>query len=229
MSSFIGVSLAFLVLTWLALTVECSPLDDRRFLWHKKRLSYSLLGNVGEHMSVELVGRILDRAFAEWAAAFSCFTFERSWATQQGGVDIRVLFTNDDDDDDRRMHEACERRFDDNTPAHAFYPMSSSLIAKTSKKKKKRGRKKYQHARMQFAASVHVNNRIVWMESSEGIGSISLHTVLLHEIGHTLGLAHSPHPHSIMHTDIFTNQIKTLDAQHDVALLNRTYAWLCQT
>ena len=64
------------------------------------------------------------------------------------------------------------------------------------------------------------------MESKPS-GSVSLKTVLLHEIGHVLGLFHSELTDSVMYEYIFTNQIKRIH-EVDKQDLRKIYSMLCQ-
>jgi predicted Zn-dependent protease len=65
------------------------------------------------------------------------------------------------------------------------------------------------------------------MESNPS-GSVSFKTVLLHEIGHILGLFHSHSIESVMYEYIFTNQVKQI-IEIDRNDLNEIYSKLCQT
>jgi predicted Zn-dependent protease len=71
-----------------------------------------------------------------------------------------------------------------------------------------------------------MNNEFFWMESKPS-GSVSLKTVLLHEIGHVLGLFHSELTDSVMYEYIFTNQIKRIH-EVDKQDLRKIYSMLCQ-
>ncbi|RMZ99131.1 metalloendo ase 1-like [Brachionus plicatilis] len=104
-------------------------------------------------------------------------------------ADIKIVFTND-----KSGHLNCNRKFH-GTAAHAFF--------------------KYHR---KYPATIHLNNEIFWMESKSPSGNISLKTVLLHEIGHVLGLYHSDDKDSVMYEGIFTNVIKSLASDDKKAL-----------
>lgn len=66
------------------------------------------------------------------------------------------------------------------------------------------------------------------MESKNPPGSISLKTVLLHEIGHVLGLYHSKDLNSVMYEFIFTNRVLTISYK-DRNDLNKLYKDSCKS
>lgn len=138
-----------------------------RILWEKKNISFSLFGNEfsKDSMSVELVRNILKDAFKEWQEN-SCFKFND--VTPSARADIKIVFTNDRHKTRAKQmnlaeknyeHQRCERKFRSHA-AHAFF----------------RYHKKY-------PAHIHVNNELLWIESDKIPGSLSLKSVLLHEIG----------------------------------------------
>lgn len=163
-------------------SITSSRYYSKRALWNQTALSYSLLGNVAERnqTSLQSVRKVLRDSFQEWQNN-SCFNFIE--VTPSLTADIKIIFTNDKSNKNY-YHKSCERRFR-GTAAHAFF----------------RYHKKY-------PANIHINNEIFWMESKSPSGSISLKTVLLHEIGHVLGLFHSDDHNSVMYQYIFTNTVK---------------------
>ncbi|CAF0779458.1 unnamed protein product [Brachionus calyciflorus] len=149
-------------------SIVASRYVPKRALWNKYILSYSLDGNVSDKNQTSFL--------AVKKALFDAFhdwemnsCFDFIDVTPSQKSDIKILFTND-----KINHKDCNRKFR-GTAAHAFY----------------RYHKK-------FPAHIHINNEIFWMESKKPSGSISLKTVLLHEIGHVLGLYHSDDQKSVM-------------------------------
>lgn len=179
---------------------------SKKILWNRKSLTYTLTGNVAFRNQTELetVTNVLKESFNEWEKN-SCFSFFDA-RTSSLSADIKVIFTNDRNDTKSKLefgHKNCDRRFR-GAAAHAFF----------------RNHKKY-------SANIHVNNEIFWMESKEPKGTISLKTVLLHEIGHVLGLYHSVDINSVMYENIFTNSIKKISIK-DKENLEYLYRFLCK-
>ena len=180
--------------------------------WDRKYLTYSLFGQVASYNQTDLrlVQTLIFEAFNEWQLN-SCFKFINVTPSRQ--ADIKIIFTNDNyrsslyEDDPllgNFFHQKyCETEIK-NIAAHAFF----------------RYHKK-------FPAQIHVNNQLYWMESANQTGSISLKTVLLHEIGHILGLIHSNFKNSVMYKYIFTNQIKNI-TKIDQYSLKKKYYLLCK-
>ncbi len=179
----------------------------KRALWDKNRLTYSLHGQVGskDQTKRDVVLKVLDEAFREWEN-ISCFKFDLAASPQNSDIKIvfandRVLFENNRESVSNHLG-SCERRFR-NSAAHAFF--------RTNKK---------------FPAQIHVNNEIFWIESTRMPGSISLKTVLLHEIGHVLGLVHSNNLDSVMYEFIYTNKVKKVTVT-DKNNLEKVYKLTC--
>jgi hypothetical protein len=187
----------------------------KRILWQKKVITYALHGRFDSrhHVKLEDARLILCQAFSEWQNS-SCFKFQDK--TPSIRSDIKVIFTNDNRPstvhyknyqneipDSLEHFEKCERRFR-NSPAHAFF----------------RHHKRH-------PAEIHINNDILWMESKSVPGSVSLSTILVHEIGHVLGLAHSNDPKSVMYEFIYTNEIKNVSNQDRANIMN-LYRSLCK-
>lgn len=181
----------------------------KRIIWDKRVLTYSLFGNSAakNQTKFKTLKNSLRESFDEWQNN-SCFKFIDQ--TPSKLADIKIIFTNDqyaakivtDPLSLNYTHQNCERRLKGRA-GHAFF----------------RYHKK-------FPAQIHMNNEIFWMESKPS-GGISLKTVLLHEIGHVLGLFHSDMTDSVMYEYIFTNQIKHIN-QIDKQDLYRIYSILCQ-
>ena len=171
----------------------------KRIVWSKSRISYALQGRVESRNQTrfDVVRRVIDESFQEWEFK-SCFEFRD--ITPSSHADIKVVFTNDHSQ--TNDHKSCDRRFR-GSAGHAFF----------------RNHKK-------FPAQIHINNEISWMESSKMPGNISLKTVLLHEIGHVLGLMHSADLNSVMYEFIYTNKVKKVTVT-DKATLNRLYKYFC--
>lgn len=72
-----------------------------------------------------------------------------------------------------------------------------------------------------------MNNEVFWIESYKMSGSVSLKTVLLHEIGHVLGLFHSVDLNSVMYQYIFTNRVQSI-SQTDRDSLKGLYDSFCK-
>ena len=167
--------------------------------WTRSYLSYSILGEVANRNQTQFsaVRQTLKLAFADWQAN-SHFKFRD--ITPSIYADIKVIFTRDDFYyKPSEMRHNCGRKFSKN-PAHAFF--------KNHKK---------------TPGEIHVNNEFIWLESTRPQGSISLKTILLHEIGHVLGLEHSNEQNSIMYPFIYTNKEKSIGTR-DAAVLRSFYA-----
>jgi predicted Zn-dependent protease len=171
--------------------VQCSTADFklskyylRRVVWHRNRLTYALVDHhVASHnqISAQSVRNILREVFDEWQMN-SCFHFHHVSSPQI--ADIKILFTSD-----RRLstHKNCSRKFQ-NSAGHSFFRFHKA-----------------------FPAQIHINNEYFWMESNASpLGSVSLKSVLLHEVGHVLGLFHLNDPESIMFQNIHTNKLKSI-------------------
>jgi predicted Zn-dependent protease len=198
-----------------AISVNGNKAALRRALWDKTQLTYSLHGQMSSNGQTryDVVERALNEAFREWAHN-SCFTFIKVDATasplsQATNSDIRIVFTNDREinsprpvDNVRNHSGTCDRRFR-YSAAHAFFRTHST-----------------------FPAQVHVNNEIFWIESTKMPGSVSLKTVLLHEIGHVLGLVHSSNVDSVMYEFIYTNKVKRVTGT-DRKNLEKIYGFNC--
>jgi predicted Zn-dependent protease len=157
----------------------------KKIQWQKSTLTYTLMGNVSAYnqTSFDSARQALNDAFHEWQIN-SCFKFV-DVTPNNHMADIKIIFTNDRSNN-QNMHDKCDRKFK-GSAAHAFF----------------RYHKK-------FPANIHINNEFFWIESKPLSGTVSLRTVLLHEIGHVLGLFHSDHLDSVMYEYIFTNQIKSI-------------------
>lgn len=169
----------------------------RRARWTLYKLSYSLTGVLSDKNQTSA-----ESARKAVNDAFSDWQsvscFDFFDVSPSLIADIKIVFTNDKSD-----HHNCNRKFH-GTAAHAFF--------------------KYHN---KYPATIHVNNEIFWMESKNPPGSISLKTVLLHEIGHVLGLYHSDKKDSVMYQDIFTNEIKFI-SEDDKKALDYIYKSHCQ-
>lgn len=173
----------------------------KKILWQKSTLTYSLIGDVSAYnqTSFDAVRQVLNDAFNEWQSN-SCFKFN-DITPNHHTADIKIIFTNDrlsmkNNNNILYNHEKCDRKFR-GSAAHAYF----------------RYHKKY-------PANIHVNNEFFWLESKPLSGTVSLRTVLLHEIGHVLGLFHSDHLDSVMYEYIFTNQIKSITSNDKNDLYN---------
>jgi hypothetical protein len=177
-------------------------------IWNKPYLTYSLSGNLAykNQTSAGIIERVVKASFNEWQFN-SPYRFKKVFWLQQ--VDIKIIFTRDVqntvnlDSFQNRIHD-CDRKLQ-NMPAHAFYR---------------------DHNRS--PGEIHVNNEFLWLESTNPTGSISLKTILLHEIGHVLGLSHSRNKFSIMYPFIYTNEVKNITLQDsiDIHLLYRQLCYL---
>lgn len=204
-------SFAHLIFAQLVLFLICSHLSGvlgstgdfklskyylRRVVWPRNRLTYALMDHhVASHnrISVQSVRNILREVFDEWQMN-SCFHFKHISSPEL--ADIKILFTSD-----RKLtsHENCSRKFQ-NSAGHSFFRFHKA-----------------------FPAQIHINNEYFWMESSASpFGSVSLKSVLLHEVGHVLGLFHLNDPESIMFQNIHTNKLKSI-TKADRAYLQHVY------
>lgn len=204
----------FLVSSTFAYRKARSPIDEFRptdfyvhyLLWPRLNLTYTLLGNVASKNQTKpkTVASVLRAAFDEWKGS-SCFRFVD--LTPATDADIKVIFANDkywNVNAGDYYHRNCTRKFRRSGAAHAFF-----------------------RSNVKYPAHIHVNNEIFWMESEPLSGSISLKTILMHEIGHVLGLFHSNDTNSVMYEYIYTQQVKRI-AYADRLALNAHYKSLCK-
>lgn len=204
----------------------------KRIIWDKRLLTYALFGNLAHknQTSMHSIKRSLSEAFGEWQNN-SCFKFVDQ--TPSRTADIKIVFTSDqyahqlvtDPFIDTYTHQNCERRLQGRA-GHAFFRYHKKFPGKVIIRLSSRGIAKFKIHICYLLAQIHMNNEFFWMESKPS-GSVSLKTVLLHEIGHVLGLLHSELIDSVMYEYIYTNQIKRI---HDVDKqgLNKIYSTLCQ-
>lgn len=189
----------------------------KKALWTKSQLTYSLHGRVESknQTKFDTVRRVLEEAFQEWEKN-SCFLFKdlTDDTSLKYLTDIKIIFTNDrltskdlilaDGTHSQSHLRKCERLFKaTGNAAHAFF----------------RNHKL-------FPAQIHVNNEFFWMESHKMPGNISLKTLLLHEIGHVLGLMHSKDHEAVMHEFIYTNSVKQISLTDRISL-NKLYKRFC--
>lgn len=159
-------------------------------LWKNFDLTYTVLGNFAYYNQTQpyTVMNVIRNAFDTWQKN-SPYKFTDK--TPSKDTEIKIIFTNDktffnDENNNKYIKHECDRQFK-NSIAHAFYSDHSK-----------------------YPGEIHINNEYSWIESTNPQGSISLETILLHEIGHILGLGHSSDPDSIMYPHIYTNQIKSI-------------------
>jgi hypothetical protein len=148
--------------------------------WGRTDLTYSIANHSGEPVSAE-IERIIREAFDVWATALGKdFTFTQT----SGEADITIIFYAGEP-----HHPKNRVRF---TPivdkgqtmlAHAFYPLAENEELK---------------------GHIHINMLVPWVDIGQSgtTGSgYKLKSVVIHEIGHVLGLADSEIPGSIMYKD----------------------------
>jgi predicted Zn-dependent protease len=195
----------------------------KQIQWPKVDLTYSLIGNVASKNQTQTraVENTLRDAFDEWERN-SCFRFTRI-IRNLSNADIKIIFTNDrnyaqinqqqqqkqqqlngTNVQNNYYHRNCTRKFRGSV-AHAFFRYNKK-----------------------FPAHIHVNNEMFWIESRPMSGSISLRTIILHEIGHIMGLFHSSDAESVMFEYVYTNQVKRI-SPGDRAELAKIYKDLCKT
>ena len=174
-------------------------------LWKKNELSYTILGNVAYYnqTSKYLIKEIVKEAFRDWEQHASFKFFEQKYSKQ---ADIKLIFTRDaynvDPNPDSYNH-ICAKTFHNNQ-AHAYF--SDHPL---------------------HAGEIHINNEILWLESTKPKGEISLKSILLHEVGHVLGLEHSYDRDSIMYPYFYKNNVKSISLS-DSFELSFLYRQLCE-
>ena len=173
-------------------------------LWKKDELSYTILGNVAYYnqTSKEVIEKVVKEAFKEWRY-YSPLLF--SYRENFRQADIKIIFTRDSyslDPHSNSYNHICEKTFHNNE-AHAYFANHPF-----------------------YPGEIHINNQVFWLESTKPTGNVSLKSILLHEIGHTVGLEHSFDRDSIMYPYFYTNTIKSITIR-DAIELNSMYRKLC--
>lgn len=158
--------------------------------WGKKEFTYSIANNSGEPITAE-VERIVSEAFGAWQDALGTgFTFTQT----KGDADITIIFFAGEP-----HHVKNRKRFTPTTGkdqimlAHAFYPLEVNGELK---------------------GDIHINALVPWDTTAQNDtaqndtaqnhtaqNAYKLKSVVIHEIGHALGLAHSEKTGSIMYKD----------------------------
>ena len=176
--------------------------NDR--LWKKDNISFTILGNIAYYnqTSEHVVEKVVREAFKEWQHYSPLvFIFKKDFKQ----ADIKLIFTRDSYSADPHLNSynhICERTFQNNE-AHAYFANHPL-----------------------HPGEIHVNNQVFWLESTNPRGSVSLKSILLHEIGHAIGLQHSLDRESIMYPYFYTNSIKSITI-NDAIELNSMYRQLC--
>jgi len=152
-------------------TGRLSPFVTVGAKWEKNPLSYRIL-NATPDLPADRQRAILREAFSRWSAVCALVFRE---AQGNEAPDLSIAFHRGSHGDG----EAFDDRGgpDGNTLAHAFFPPP-------------RGGP--------WAGSLHFDEFEMWKDQPGGEG-IRLYNVVLHEIGHLLGLAHSQDPQAIMY------------------------------
>jgi hypothetical protein len=176
-------------------------------IWNKPILTYAIMGQIAfrNQTNSDLTKNVIRCAFEDWQR-HSPYKFYET--LDQDQADLKVIFTRDNEDESennislQHYQHDCDRKLK-NSAAHAYFADHPT-----------------------YSGEIHVNNEYIWLESSKPSGSISLKTVILHEIGHTLGLIHSMETDSIMYPFIYTNELKNISRQDDIDV-HMLYRRLC--
>jgi predicted Zn-dependent protease len=97
------------------------------------------------------------------------------------------------------INKLCPFRFETNELAHAFYPKAGEL-----------------------SGELHFNSAVKWTRDSSASG-FDLPSVALHEIGHSLGLEHSPDSSSVMYAYFPLGSLKRDLTPDDIAGIQAIY------
>lgn len=150
--------------------------------WGRLKLTYSVIKPTSD-LETNLLTQAVEQAFAIWRDAVEGLDFEPG----DHNADIRISFYHGEAHDNKKDHE----RFSNDLKvlAHASDPYIDICKFDDANLPNSRG-------------DIHINDFTDWKD-----GEYDLTTVLAHEIGHVLGLGHSPQENSIMYhayTQVYT-------------------------
>jgi hypothetical protein len=113
---------------------------------------------------------------------------------------LRIDFTNDIN------HPPCPKNFtSSSTIAHAFWPIDPNWS-------------------VDYAGDIHFNDNFIYTNGSSNITLIDFISIAVHEIGHSLGIAHNPQlPNSVMYPSYSTGSVKRNLSQDDINAINAQY------
>ncbi len=164
--------------------------------WPRAIITYSFENSTPD-LPVDVQRRIIREGFARWAAVVP-LVFREVAANQP--ADIQISFV-------ARAHGAApDAAFDgpNGVLAHAFFPPPNAG---------------------DLAGDVHYDEDETWQEGFAA-GGFDLLTVTVHELGHSLGLAHTNVPNSTMNPFYPTPNTPALDDRAGIKNIYREHIWV---
>ncbi|MEK6674575.1 MAG: matrixin family metalloprotease [Planctomycetota bacterium] len=168
--------------------------------WNKTALTWRLIGRL-DRLDEEAQLRAVKDAIDAWGDA-SALTFEELSETEN--TDITIRFVTGDHKDPFPFIQTAS--VDQNVLGHAFFPSFPGFRDPQYSAK---------------AGDVHICSNELWALVPDD-GAVDLFTVVLHELGHALGLPHSADPDAVMYPEYPVAGFRALPTP-DVTAILRLY------